>query len=225
MIPPAFPSTGPRPARTSRSAERRPDSSAPTWTPMDKSGPCGAVAVLRSSSPPTPGSTSTGTSSVRRGRPRVGADPFAPAAAPVVAGRQAGFPRQRRGGRVRLTAGRRGGGPAAGRRPGDVEPCPAGAGRPASAACVSAYRRAEPVGGAGGVIPCATEGKGADADDARAWDERPGWVFWLVADDPAARSAVRAGRRPRSGRVRGGGPTAHSAPWRSGATPRPAPCD
>ncbi|MPY53331.1 hypothetical protein FPZ41_34135 [Streptomyces sp. K1PN6] len=69
------------------------------------------------------------------------------------------------------------------------------------------------------------EKTGAEADDARAWDERLGWAFGLIADDPAARSAARAGRRPRPDRVRGGGPTAHPAPWRPGATSWSAPCD
>ncbi|QEV42114.1 hypothetical protein CP978_29320 [Streptomyces nodosus] len=54
------------------------------------------------------------------------------------------------------------------------------------------------------MIPCVAEETGADADDARAWDERLGWAFGLTADDPAARSAARAGRRPRPDRVRGG---------------------
>ncbi|REK88247.1 hypothetical protein DY245_22345 [Streptomyces inhibens] len=73
--------------------------------------------------------------------------------------------------------------------------------------------------------PCVAEETGADADDARAWDERLGWAFGLIADHPATRSAARAGRRPRPDRVRGSGPTAHPALWRPGATSRSAPCD
>ncbi|MFJ8038978.1 hypothetical protein ACIRBX_00505 [Kitasatospora sp. NPDC096147] len=35
-----------------------------------------------------------------------------------------------------------------------------------------------------------SEEAGAGSDDARAWDERLGWAFGLVADDPAARTAA-----------------------------------
>ncbi|MER7582262.1 hypothetical protein [Kitasatospora sp. NPDC097691] len=34
------------------------------------------------------------------------------------------------------------------------------------------------------------EKAGADVDEARAWDERLGWAFGLIADDPAARAAA-----------------------------------
>ncbi|MBV1938286.1 hypothetical protein [Streptomyces sp. BV286] len=33
-------------------------------------------------------------------------------------------------------------------------------------------------------------GHGADMDDARAWDERLGWAYGLIADDPAERAAA-----------------------------------
>jgi hypothetical protein len=40
------------------------------------------------------------------------------------------------------------------------------------------------------MIPCVAEEAGAGADDACAWDERLGWTFGLVADDPAERAAA-----------------------------------
>jgi hypothetical protein len=40
------------------------------------------------------------------------------------------------------------------------------------------------------MILCVTDVAGAGADDARVWDERLGWAFGLIADDPAARTAA-----------------------------------
>jgi hypothetical protein len=40
------------------------------------------------------------------------------------------------------------------------------------------------------MIPCVTDVAGAAADDTRVWDERLGWAFGLIEDDPAARTAV-----------------------------------
>lgn len=40
------------------------------------------------------------------------------------------------------------------------------------------------------MISCVAEEVVAGADDARAWDERLGWAFGLIADDPAERAAA-----------------------------------
>lgn len=42
------------------------------------------------------------------------------------------------------------------------------------------------------MIPCVAEAAGIDADDARAWAERLGWAFGLIADNPAVRGAALA---------------------------------
>jgi hypothetical protein len=42
------------------------------------------------------------------------------------------------------------------------------------------------------MIPCVAEATGTDANDARAWDERLGWAFGLIAENPATRGAALA---------------------------------
>lgn len=40
------------------------------------------------------------------------------------------------------------------------------------------------------MIPCVAEEAGAGTDGACAWDERLGWAFGLIADDPVVRAAA-----------------------------------